>query len=114
MKIMIVDDNALMRKEICKSVAKQNDTVLECEDGETAIANCKNFKPDWILMDIKMGKMNGIAASEKIKQILPAVKIAFVTSYDDKLYRAAAQKLGIKYFFTKTYLLDIRKTLESN
>ena len=114
MRIMIVDDNELMRKEISKSVALQTDAVLECEDGESAIVRCLDFNPDWILMDIKMKKMNGIIAAEKIKAVTPEVNIAIVTSYDSYLYRDAARKLGIKHFFMKTNLLDIRRVLDSN
>lgn len=112
MRIMIVDDNDLMRKEICKSVALKTDRVMECKNGESAVLSCSDFKPDWILMDIRMGKMNGILAAEKIKKIMPDVKIAFVTSYDNYSYRQAAKSLGIEHYFIKTNLLDIRKVLD--
>lgn len=114
MRIMIVDDNELMRKEISKSVALQTDTVLECCDGETALIKCLDFKPDWILMDIQMKNLNGILASKRIKEIMPEVKIAFVTSYDNYSYRQAAKALGIEHYFMKTRLLDIRKVLDCN
>lgn len=109
---MIVDDNALMRKEISKSVALQTDTVLECSDGETAVSCCLEFNPDWILMDIKMSKMNGILTAEKIKGVMPDVKIAFVTSYDNLYFRRAAKSLDIEHYFIKTNLLEIRKVLD--
>jgi len=109
---MIVDDNELMRKEIAKSVALQTDTVLECCDGESAVLSYSDFKPDWILMDIRMEKMNGILAAEKIKAVMPDVNIAFVTSYDNYSYRQAAKSLGIEHYFMKTNLLDIRKVLD--
>lgn len=114
MKIMIVDDNPLIRKEIAESVMRVNDAILECEDGESAVANCKSFDPDWVLMDVRMKNMNGITASEKIKQLLPGVKIAFVTSYDNYSYRKAAKTLGIKYYFLKGNLLDIRQVLDQS
>ena len=114
MKIMIVDDNALMRSEISKSVIRNNDAVLECNDGSCAIENCVGFAPDWILMDIRMKKMNGFIASEKIKKIMPGAKIAIVTSYDDYSYRKRAEALGIEYYFLKTNLMDIRPVLEKN
>ena len=108
MRIMIVDDNELMRKEIAKSVALQTDTVLECCDGESAVLSYSDFKPDWILMDIKMPKMNGITAAKKIKEIIPGINIAFVTGYDNYSYREAAKSIGIEYFFLKNDLLSIR------
>jgi len=112
MRIMIVDDNDLMLKEISKSVALKTDTVMECKNGESAVLSCSAFNPDWILMDIRMEKMNGILAAEKIKAVMPDVNIAFVTSYDNYSYRQAAKSLGIEHYFMKTNLLDIRKVLD--
>jgi len=109
---MIVDDNELMRKEIFKSVAQQTDTVLECDDGETALSNCVDFRPDWILMDIRMKGMNGITAAKRIKEIIPDINIAFVTGYDNYSYRQEAKSLSIEHYFIKTNLLDIRKVLD--
>jgi len=114
MKIMVVDDSDLMRKEIIRSVTLKEDEVLECSSGESAIQNCVAFNPDWILMDIRMKNMNGIKAAETIKEILPNVNIVFVTGYDNYSYRNAAKSLGFKYYFLKTHLLDIRKVLEQN
>lgn len=114
MRIMIVDDNNLMRKEIVRSVTSNEDIVMECNDGKSAFSSCFDFHPDWILMDIKMGNMNGITAAEKIKKIMPDVKIAFVTSYDNYSYRQAAKVLGIKHYFLKNDLLSIREVLENN
>jgi len=112
MRIMIVDDNDLMLKEISKSVALKTDTVMECKNGESAVLSCSDFNPDWILMDIRMEKMNGILAAEKIKAVMPDVNIAFITSYDNYSYRQAAKSLGIEHYFMKTNLLDIRKVLD--
>ncbi|RJQ57869.1 MAG: DNA-binding response regulator [Stygiobacter sp.] len=114
MRIMIVDDNELMRKEISKSVAFLADTILECYDGEHAVLSCVDFMPDWILMDIKMPTMNGITAAEKIKGIIPHVKIAFVTSYDNPYFRRAADSIGVEHYFLKTNLLEIRKVLDDS
>lgn len=112
MKIMIVDDNELMRKEIIRSVAFADDVVLECSSGESAVDNCPEFNPDWILMDIKMKNMNGILAAEKIKSRFPLIKIAFVTSYDNYAYRQRAKSIGIEFYFLKDDLLLIRKAIQ--
>ncbi|MCK5147569.1 response regulator [bacterium] len=60
MKIMIVDDNALMRKQIMQTVVRADDIIMECTDGESALANCLDFNPDWFLLDIRMEKINGL------------------------------------------------------
>ena len=114
MKIMIVDDNELMRKEIKQSVVRTDDVIMECADGESALANCLDFDPDWFLLDIRMGKMNGLTAAEKIKVIKPDAKIAFVTSYDLDMYRKAAKELGVQYYFLKSNMLKIRDMMNGD
>jgi len=112
MKIMIVDDNKLMREAIIQAVSRDNDEIIEFENGEGAVDNCEQFQPDWILMDIQMSKMNGIVAAEKIIEKLPRAKIAFVTSYDNKVYRTKAEKIGAKHYFIKNNLIAIRSEIE--
>jgi len=101
MRIMIVDDNELMRKEIFKSVAQQTDTVLECDDGETALSNCVDFKPDWILMDIRMPGMNGYEAIRRIrkfnKEVIIIAQTAFALSGD----REKAMDAGCNDYIAK-------------
>ena len=110
---MIVEDNDLMRRQIVQLVTKENDIIFECNNGECAIINYKEFYPDWILMDIQMPGINGIFAAEKIKELNPEAHIAFVTSFDDFSYRRKAKSIGIDYYFLKSDLLSIRQTLEN-
>ncbi len=114
MKIMIVEDNELMRKEIIKSVFMKDDIIIECPDAESALEKCIDFDPDWILLDIRMGKMSGLTAAEKIKELKLNANIAFVTSYDIDVYKKAAEALGIKHYFLKNDLQKIRDAIHSN
>lgn len=113
MKIMIVEDNELMRKEIVKSVLQKDDTVMECSDAESALEKFVEFNPDWSLLDIRLGGMNGLIAAEKIKELKPKTNIAFVTSYDFDVYKKAAKALGVRYYFLKKDLLKIRDIIHS-
>ena len=114
MRIMIVEDNELMRKEIINSVHKNDDVIMECPDAESALENCIDFNPDWLLLDIRLGRMNGLIAAEKIKELMPKANIAFVTSYDTEVYKKAAKALGIKHYFLKNDLLKIRDIIHRN
>jgi len=111
MRIMIVDDNALMRKEIINTVVEKNDVVMECADGESAVTNSTQFCPDWILMDIRMGKLNGLSAASEIKKLLPQIHVAILTSYDNFQYRQKAEACGVEFYFLKNNMLEIRKLL---
>ncbi|MCF8240494.1 MAG: response regulator transcription factor [Melioribacteraceae bacterium] len=112
MRIMIVDDNALMRKEIISAVSNNEDVIMECADGESAISNFKEFNPDWILLDIRMNKINGIDAARVIREQAPGIKLAIVTSYDNPIYRKLAKLHGVEYYFLKSNMLSIREIIE--
>ncbi len=93
MKVLIVDDNAQMRKMICEYLPPQSD-VLECSDGDEAVAVYSLYHPDWVLMDLKMARMDGITATEEIHKTAPDAKVIIVTNYDDEQTRRAATRVG--------------------
>ena len=116
MKIMVVDDSQRMRKKIREIVVEEVpdvNTVFECENGAEAVECYEKHLPDWVLMDIGMGKMNGFTASEKILRHHPGAKIMIVTQYDDPEYREAARKIGISAYVLKEKLMDIPRILTS-
>ena len=93
MKILLVDDNAQMRKMIREYLPPQA-VILECSDGDEAVLLYSKFTPDWVLMDLKMTRMDGITATEEIHRKTPDAKIIIVTNYDDEQARHAAQRVG--------------------
>ena len=108
---MIVDDNELMRKTIIQMVAQKGDETLQCCCGKEAVEKYSAFNPDWILMDIQMDEMNGFTAAEKILNDKPGMNIAFVTNYDNDMYRETAKSIGIKHYFLKLNLFKISEML---
>ena len=111
MKIVVVDDNERMRKTIIQMVAHKEDEILECSSGEEVVANYSAFNPDWILMDIQMGKMNGFMAAEIILLDKPKTNIAFVTNHNSEIYRETARNIGIKHYFLKLNLFKVNDML---
>lgn len=111
MNLLIIDDNAGMRRLIRALVGDLADTVYECEDGAQALGTYLQHRPDWVLMDIKMAGLDGIAASRQITLADPAAKIVVVTDYDDERLRAAARKAGACAYVIKDRLLDLRPIL---
>lgn len=78
-RILIVDDEPAMR-EVMRLILK-NHEIVEAASGYEAIRRCDEKKPDLILMDIMMPRMNGIEATKAILQKYPDVKIVAVTAY---------------------------------
>ena len=111
MKILIVEDNAQMRLLIASIIGDLAETIIECGDGaETLYAYCKH-RPDWVLMDIEMKDMNGIAATRQIIASFPDARIVIVTNHDYPELRAAALAAGAREYVLKDNLLRIREIL---
>ncbi|OAN59630.1 hypothetical protein A8B79_11670 [Balneola sp. EhC07] len=115
MKIMIVDDHASMRKLIKTIVLFSCKEVVECieyENGEDAVANYMTVKPDYILMDVEMGKMSGFEATKLILKQNNKAKIVIVTGNDARLSRENAKKVGAIGFVSKDNLSGIKEYLK--
>ena len=111
MKLLIVDDNAKMRRLIKSVVFDLADQLLECEDGADALQAYTNFHPDWVLMDIKMPNIDGLTATHAIMSSFPNANVCIVTDYADKKTREAAKIAGAKEYLTKENLYHLREIL---
>lgn len=111
MKILIVEDNREMRRLLSGLLKDVAEAIYECADGAEALAAYEAHHPDWVLMDIKMLKMDGIAATRQITRAWPAARIMMVTDYDDTQLREAAHLAGAAEYVTKENLLEVRRIL---
>ena len=86
-KILIVDDQQVVRKGIRLMLSEENDfnIIGEAENGQQAIEKVKENLPDIVLMDIKMPKMDGIEATRLITSNFPDVHVIMFTLYDEYL-----------------------------
>lgn len=114
-KILIVDDEALMRRGI-KSLVNFDelniDEVFEASNGEEALETFKNNKIDLVLCDINMPKINGLDFARTIKKISPSVKIALITGYNYFDYAQQAIKIGVEdYILKPVSKSDIREVI---
>jgi CheY-like chemotaxis protein len=94
MKILIVDDNARFRALARAHLAAVTEDMDECEDGADALALYERVLPDFVLMDIRMPRMDGLAATRSIVAHHPGAKIVIVSSYNDESLRTAAREAG--------------------
>ncbi|MCW8934677.1 MAG: ATP-binding protein [Gammaproteobacteria bacterium] len=119
-KILVVDDIELNRELICEYLANQPFQLITAEDGQTAIDLVKKEKPDVVLMDIRMPVMNGIQATEIIKndpQISRTKVIAITASaVEDKKSekkRSLFDMVLYKPLNRKTLISSLAKFIES-
>lgn len=113
MKILIIDDHALMRQTIKAVLAAPGVEFIEGADGDCAVKLCCDHHPDWVLLDIKMEPMDGIEAARKIRLLGLSTPIIVVTQYNDPALRAAAVSIGVSGYFLKDNLLQIRELIHA-
>ena len=104
LKILIVDDHAIVRDGLAAILKFQKDmtAVGEADDGQSAIRKAQELRPDIILMDLMMPNMNGTDATAAIKRILPNTQILILTSYGTSSDLSRAFKNGATGAITKS------------
>lgn len=95
-RVMLVDDHATLRKDLKKLLARyQNlEIVGDAKDGEEALMLVPQLKPDVVVMDNNMPKLNGIEATRYICREWPAIKVIGLSMLDEKEIRAAMLDAG--------------------
>lgn len=111
MNILIVEDNAEMRRVIKSFVEDLTEELGECSDGAEALAAYTRQRPDWVLMDLKLKEVDGLTATRQIVAAFPEAKVVIVTSYADAALRAAAQQAGACAYVLKDQLCAVRQVL---
>jgi DNA-binding NarL/FixJ family response regulator len=80
-KIVIAEDHTILREGLRMLLSSNPDfeVVGEAQDGLEAIRSVETYKPDLVLMDLSMPRMNGVGAIQEIKKQSPATKILVLT-----------------------------------
>lgn len=103
MKILIADDNAQLRRLLRSSIQEHAgwQVCAEAENGVEAVAKAREFKPDLVLLDLAMPRMNGLNAARQISQELPGVVIVMHTLYASPIVEMEAKKCGVERVIAK-------------
>jgi two-component system nitrate/nitrite response regulator NarL len=102
-RVLVVDDHAILRDGIRSLLESQEDILVvgEASDGLEAIESVKNLLPDIVLMDISMPNMNGLEATRHIKEQFSQVKVLILTQHDSREYIAPALQAGADGYVLK-------------
>lgn len=111
MNLLIVDDHQPMRRLIKSLFVDIAETISECDDGVEALELYRTTRPDWVLMDIEMDRVDGLTATSQIIAAFPEAKIVIVTNYDNVKLRAAARAAGACGYVLKEDLFALRNLL---
>lgn len=103
-RILLVDDFEPWRRSVCRILEKQEHLhiVGEAADGLEAVQKAAELKPDLILLDISLPRLDGIEAAIRIYQAAPGMRIIFLTQHNDADLVQAALDSGARGYVLKT------------
>ena len=101
-KIIVVDDEPITRMDICEILKEANyDVVAQAGDGFDAIEQSRKYKPDFVIMDVKMPILDGLKAAKVITEEKLSRGIVLLTAYSNKEFIEEAKNIGIIGYIVK-------------
>ena len=102
-KVLLAEDHVVVREGTRELIQREVDmeVVGEAGDGEEAIEMVNKLRPDVVIMDITMPKLNGIEATKQIKALHPATVVLILTAYDNDQYIFALLEAGAAGYLLK-------------
>ncbi|MFI7601451.1 response regulator [Actinoplanes sp. NPDC049681] len=102
-RVALVDDEAMIRVGLRMVLSGEDDieVVGEASDGDEAEALVARVRPDVVLMDVRMPRMDGITAARRICAGYPDSKVVVLTTFDEDAHVAAALRAGVSGFLLK-------------
>lgn len=101
-RVLVAEDEALIRMDLVESLEELGyEVVAQAGDGEEAIALAQQHKPDICIMDVKMPRMDGISAAEKIREL--RIPVVLVTAFSQKELVQRASEAGAMGYLVKPW-----------
>ena len=101
-RILVVDDEPITRMDISEILKEANYNVVgEAKDGYEAIEKCEQYKPDFVIMDVKMPLLDGLKAAKVINEKKLSRGVVLLTAYSNKEFIEEAKKIGIIGYIIK-------------
>jgi DNA-binding NarL/FixJ family response regulator len=101
-RIILADDHTILLDALKNMIQPEFEVVATCSDGRELIKAAAEFNPSIIVLDIGMPTMNGLSAGQRLKQMLPTVKLVYLTMNQDPDMASEAFRLGASAYLLKT------------
>ncbi|MGE5307886.1 MAG: response regulator [Deltaproteobacteria bacterium] len=100
-RVLVVDDNAEVRNVLAQFLSRRGFTVREAANGDQALLEVNQDRPELVLLDQRMPGMDGLVVLKKIKEIDSRILVVMLTAVEDADVQADAKALGVSGFMLK-------------
>jgi two-component system, NarL family, response regulator LiaR len=113
MRVLLADDNTVLREEIAQLLADEPDIQIvgQASHGKMAIDLTRQLMPEIVLMDLSMPVMNGLAATRTILSEFPQIRVIGLSMYEDTAEGQLMRKAGAAAFVCKASPRDFAASL---
>jgi DNA-binding NarL/FixJ family response regulator len=102
-RVLVADDHPVVRHGLCTMLEIEDDFVVvgRAADGEEAVSQARETRPDIILMDVQMPNVDGIEAMRRIRAFDPDARVIVLTTYRDEDYIFPSLRAGARGYLLK-------------
>jgi DNA-binding NarL/FixJ family response regulator len=103
-RVLLADDEAMIRAGVraILSAAPDVEVVAEAADGHQAVEQTRAYRPDVVLLDIRMPVLDGLSAAAELRRVVPETAVVMLTTFGEDEYVAAALEAGVSGFLLKS------------
>ena len=100
-RVLLADDHRLLREAFARLLESECDVVGGVGDGRAVLTEAPRLRPDVVVMDVAMPLLNGLDAARQLRQVMPRVKVIFLTMSEDPDIAAESFRAGASAFLLK-------------
>jgi DNA-binding NarL/FixJ family response regulator len=103
-RILIVDDNSVVRRALCLLFTNESDFEVcgQAENGRDAIEKAQELHPDLVVTDLSMPNMNGLEETRVLNQLMPEMPVLVYTAYSDPFVEKGLRAAGASAVISKS------------
>jgi CheY-like chemotaxis protein len=113
LKILVADNDPRWRRFV-RSLLIPYGSVMECEDGASAVIAFQKVRPDWVIMDVAMEPMDGLSAVRRIKSEFPNARVIFLSQFSEPEFQFEAAQLGAVAYVLKDDMDCLEEIIREN
>jgi DNA-binding NarL/FixJ family response regulator len=104
LRVLVADDHAAVLEGLCSILSTHLDIEVcaRARDGNEAIVEFTKFRPDLVILDVNMPRLDGLSAARAIKELDSAVPILFFSMHDSAVMISEARAIGVQGYVSKS------------